>query len=400
MQDRSDDSLNLSNPFDVAGLACLDLFHEAPDSFPGVGGLVIGPYIKNSPGGAVSNVGLALIGLGFTDVRMYGMAGNDLYGMELRKKLTQQCEHVTLRTAPNDATTAISTVYCYVNGDRRFVHSPMASTQYGLSPDDYPEPRASHLHIGYPPLLPATTHGSGLQILANVLAGHVGAGGTTSMDMAIAPASYPGAADVDWSDFLCMVAEYVTVFTPSIEELVFELDHSYWQDIRSYADLHEMTFECAFPKNLIADYAERLLAFGFEIVAIKLGAYGAYLRTSLPDLKQDGVTNPAWNCVELMTGAYQMPDSQFVGTNGAGDAMMAGLLAGMQSWGPIEAIRFGQAVAAFSTRAADATSAIEGYQTIASWMAHEDTVASIPASIAGWKYDPQNAVYLGPNHEQ
>jgi hypothetical protein len=101
-----------------------------------------------------------------------------------------------------------------------------------------------------------------------------------------------------------------------------------------------------------------------------------------------------------MTGAYQMPDSQFIGTNGAGDAMVAGLLASMQSWGPIEAIRFGQAVAAFSTRAADATSGIEDYQAIASWMADPDTVAGIPPNIAGWTYDPQNAVYFGPNHEQ
>ena len=399
MQERSDGSLHLDDPFDIAGLACLDLIHEAPDSFPGVGGLVIGPYIKNSPGGAVSNVGLALIGLGFTDVHMYGMAGNDLYGNELRKKLGQQCEHVTLRTAPNDATTAISTVFCYTNGDRRYVHSPMASMEYGLSPDDYPKPSASHFHVGYPPLLPATTHGPGLQILADALAGHIGAGGTTSLDMAIAPASYPGTTDVNWNDFLRMVAEYVTVFTPSIEELVFELNREHWQEIRSYADQQKTTFEDAFPQNLISEYADKLLGIGFQIVVIKLGAFGAYLRTNLPDLKQYGVTNPEWNCIEMMCGAFQMPDPEFIGTNGAGDAMIAGLLAGMRSWGPVKTIRFAQAVAAFSTRAADATSGIEGHEAIEAWMAREDTVAGLPTRLAGWSYDMLDNVSFGPNHE-
>lgn len=387
-------------PIEVAGLACVDNFFTPPEKIPTKGGLEINEYLGSAPGGAVSNVGVALTRLGFWEVHLYGMVGSDLFGAYLQDFLSHNATTVNLRKAPDGATTAVSNVTCYTDGDRRFVHSPMASRQFGLRREDYPGSSKTHLHIGYPPLLPAITSGTGLGILTNTLAGHIGAGGTTSMDMAIAPPSYPGASDTDWPHFFRTVGSYVTIFTPSIEELILELDPTTWATYSRIAAKKDLAFEDVFPFEALPSFADQLVEYGFQAMAVKLGRHGVYVRMSLPDLKMSsGEMNPTWNCVEMIMGSYNL-DGKIIGTTGSGDSMIAGLIAAAVSgWDLFPALRFSQAVAAFSTAAKDATSGIKSADEIIGWMNSPEAQVVAPRCPAGWRVDNECQAAFGPNHE-
>jgi sugar/nucleoside kinase (ribokinase family) len=102
----------------------------------------------------------------------------------------------------------------------------------------------------------------------------------------------------------------------------------------------------------------------------------------------------AWSGRELWGPVFE---TTVVGTTGAGDAAIAGLLAALlRGLGPIEAITVANAVGACNVEAPDAVSGIRAWA---------ETLARIEAGwprrtllidTPGWRFDETHQVWLGP----
>jgi len=133
--------------------------------------------------------------------------------------------------------------------------------------------------------------------------------------------------------------------------------------------------------------ADEALEMGAQVVVLKLGERGIYMRTAakLSDLGRGGPANlAAWQGRELWVPRF-VP-STLVGTTGAGDATIAGFLAAMlRDASPERALTIAAAVGACNVEAADALSGVR------TW---EETLARIdagwqkaPLSLPGWRAD-------------
>jgi sugar/nucleoside kinase (ribokinase family) len=120
--------------------------------------------------------------------------------------------------------------------------------------------------------------------------------------------------------------------------------------------------------------AQRALDMGAQVVLLKLGERGLYLRTgAVEELGRGGAAcADSWRERELWQPAF-CPD-EVVGTTGAGDATIAGFLAALlRGASPERALAIAAAVGACNVEAADALSGVQ------SW---EQTLARIDA---GWR---------------
>jgi sugar/nucleoside kinase (ribokinase family) len=158
------------------------------------------------------------------------------------------------------------------------------------------------------------------------------------------PASAAGKAD--WRAILRKTLPYVDIFVPSLDEILFMLKEDAPAEL-SMAFLHNVAGE--------------LLSLGAKMVLLKLGGRGLYLRTAaLENLQGFGRACPAelkeWAGFENWSPCYQV---EVGGTTGAGDATIAGFLAGLlRGLSPGEALEAGLAVGACCVERPDALSGI------------------------------------------
>jgi len=349
--------LNHDRKIAVMGYLCLDLF-------PDLSGCGQEPFIPGRlqeigwcpafPGGVVGNTGVALQRLGIP-VKTAGRIGDDLFGRFIRDRLRQLIpggiEH--LRRA--DGHTGYCIVLSPPRCDRMFL--AYRGINDDLSADDADDAfleEAAILHFGYPPLCRrfASDHGAELQKLFRHAHAH---GLVTSLDMSLpSPGSF--SYNLDWREFLCRTLPDTDLFLPSIEELKFMFGLS---GGTSGAMLHALS--------------ERLLEFGTAVVGMKLGSDGLYVRTSpnaarlsfIEALADKGVD--AWINREFVVPCRQV---EVVGTTGAGDATIAGFLAGMFTGTSVEqAASLAVAVGACSVTASDAISGIVPLREVAEQVA-------------------------------
>ena len=155
--------------------------------------------------------------------------------------------------------------------------------------------------------------------------------------------------------------------------------------------------------DLLARLAGRCLGWGAAVVGLKLGDQGLYLRTTSNSqrLGQAGrgfaEAGHAWVGRQLLVPCFQ---AQVVGTTGAGDATIAGLLTGLlRGMGPEDAMTGAVAVGACSVEALDASSAVPSWESVQQRVASGWPRCPVSLALPGWRRDSGLGIWSGPHNE-
>lgn len=343
----------------VCGHLCLDLLptmdHIPLEALASPGRLFETGALRLSTGGAVSNTGLALHRLG-ADVRLMAAIGNDFIGGATRQFIAGYSPHLTQHLHGRDGSPGAYTVVLSSQGrDRVFLHCPGTNATFGIEDIDFAVVGQGRIfHLGYPPILPRMYADDGRE-LTEIYRRAAQTGVATSLDLSL-PDESAASGKAAWRTILERTLPYVTIFLPSIDEIVYMLrpaDFSRWG--RACAEHVSMDY--------LRSLAIELHAYGTSIVGFKLGDRGMYLSADdlaeTPTLAALGIDRTQWSNRTVYQRAFE---AEVVGTTGAGDSAYAGLLVGICRGMSIEdAARFSCAVGACNVEAADATSGVRSF---------------------------------------
>jgi len=386
----------------VAGHLCVDIIPEIADeatalseSFLVPGRLSeIGPAVL-STGGAVSNTGLSLVKLGM-DVRLVARIGEDAFGRLTRDILATYGEQITQDLAIAEGEPSSYSVVINPPGiDRTILHCP--GTNHTFGPENVP----SHLlllarlfHFGYPPIMRRMYAAGGIE-LCKIFRRAKAQGVTTSLDMSMPDPAQPS-GQADWRAILGLTLPYADLFMPSAEELLYMLWRGRHDELqRTVGEAHMVD---ALSPTEIQGLAQEALGLGAKIVGLKLGHRGLYLRTA-GQLTNMGRGSPAqvgdWAGRELWAPCFRV---KVVGTVGAGDATIAGFLAGLlRGQRPEGAATSAVAVGACNVETADATSGARSWEETQSRVAKGWARLDAHVSAPGWTWDQSDGIWHGPN---
>jgi sugar/nucleoside kinase (ribokinase family) len=306
-----------------------------------------GPAVL-SPGGAVSNTGLALNRLGI-DTRLIAKVGADQLGNTLRNCLTDQGLGLDqgIITSANSST-SYSLVISPQGIDRRFIHHPGANDDFCAEDIHTDQIQGAKLfHFGYPPLMKNMYVDNGSQ-LRDLFRKVKDAGLITSLDMAF-PDPNSAAGKVNWRAILRQVLPYVDIFVPSVEEILFMLK---WPETGNLSN------------TLLEAVSGELLEMGTKMVLLKLGDQGLCLRTKDLDTDKDGGLEALkdvhqWSNIKKVAPCFEV---DVVGTTGSGDVTVAGFLAALlNGLTPIDSLTFALGVGACSVETSDVLSGIRSW---------------------------------------
>lgn len=302
----------------VMGYLCLDLFPDfkGKNIFKFIPGMLqeVGSC-DIFPGGVIGNTGLALHKLGMP-VKLVGRVGNDVFGQIVKEILGQLISESDFILKIGVGKTAYSIVLSSHGDDRMFLaNSGVNETLTVHDADALIKEDIGLLHFGYPPLcrLFAIKNGQELQKLFKRAKKQKI---VTSLDLSL-PAPNSFSYSLDWISFLRKTMPLTDVFLPSLDELSFMLKPKRTDTL-----------------SKIQVMAEQLLDFGAAIVGIKLGGNGLYVKTTndinrLKFLSTISIeTCNLWRNKEFIAPCRQV---KVVGTTGAGDATVAGFLAGIMT---------------------------------------------------------------------
>jgi sugar/nucleoside kinase (ribokinase family) len=377
----------------LAGHICLDVTPDLSAVPEGQfqhlfqpGRLIRAGGIRLSTGGSVPNTGLSMHRLG-VPVRLIGKIGNDLFGQALGDIIHVEGAHladdlVIDLTLPTSFTLIINPP----GFDRSFIHHPGANDTFYAS--DLPRgilQGADLFHFGYPPLMRSIYRGEGAE-LVSILQRARRAGLTTSLDYTLPDPSSP-AGKVDWPAVLANTLTLVDLFVPSIEELLFLLNREAYD--RLHQDAPGSIID-AVESDLLSDLSETVLDYGVKTLLVKLGHRGIYLRTAPGEQWQKGGRgldglDESWHDRELWTPAFQ---AQVMATTGAGDAAIAGFLAGILGGSsPETAMKTAAAAGAVSVGTADVYSGLMPLEVL--WARITQGWDTIPLDLEehGWRWD-------------
>ncbi len=319
----------------VAGCVCIDISPEFRcgrvaeiGDLLRPGKLIEAGKATVSPGGAVSNTGLALKALG-EDVVLMARIGDDLLGDTLADIMSGYgVNDLMIRAAGED--TAYSVVLAVPGIDRIFIHDPGAN--HTFCADDIPQDGledAAVFHFGYPPLMRTMYRDGGIE-LVKVMTKAKNAGCITSLDMAMTdPESEAGR--VDWPSILKKVLPLTDIFVPSFEELMFMLDRAGYDRLKAEAGKKDITDILDLDRD-IKPLADKCMAMGAKVLLIKCGVPGLYLRTadreSLAAISEmTGIDAGKWSGKDVFERSYVA--DKVVSATGAGDTSIAGFLSGI-----------------------------------------------------------------------
>ncbi|MHB1317918.1 MAG: carbohydrate kinase family protein [Anaerolineae bacterium] len=347
-----------------------------------------------SGGGSVSNTGLALHRLGAT-VRLVGRVGDDPIGEITRRVLGGDDERLVeyVRIARGEPG-SYTIVLAPPGIDRTFLTSPGPNASFG--PDDIDAHLMSQtriFHLGYPPLL-SRMYARGGSALREILQIARANGATTSLDMSMPDPSRPS-GQADWRRILARVLPQVDIFAPSAEELLFALRRERFEEL-NLASRGKSMIDLLRPEDLV-DLAATALDMGAGIVLIKVGHRGSYLRTGgmRPPMGRGAPADiDSWQHRELWVPAYSV---RVVGTTGAGDATVGGLLlAILRGQSPAQAINSACAVGACNCEAADAVSGIRPWAETQARLSSAWLRIDPQLDKTEWLWDDDAKVFAGP----
>jgi sugar/nucleoside kinase (ribokinase family) len=387
----------------VAGHICLDIQPDLSGSgkepFDNTflpGRLVAAGPVICSTGGAVSNTGLALDKLGIA-TRLVGKVGDDLFGQAIRQIVEVRGHGLADGMIVDSATsTSYSIIINYPGVDRIFLHYPGANDTFEAGDVPYALlEKARIFHFGYPPIMRSLYANGGIQLKEIFLRARQ-TGVTTSMDMALPdPSSEAGL--VDWRVILESTLPYVDIFLPSVEEILFMLHGDTYREMSHSASGSDLL--ALVTPQMLSDLSRELIDMGVNIVGLKLGDRGMYLRTTDRDvLDLIGRTHPsdlgAWAGVELWAPCFKVT---VAGTTGSGDATIAGFLAGLLNNLPVEqALTMATAVGACNVEAADALSGICTWEETSRRVANGWERRHMELNAPGWQFDRACGLWRGP----
>lgn len=301
---------------DVISLGQLvaDVVVKPVDRFPQEGTTDKVKQIELHSGGCALNTGKTLAILGMK-TGVIGKVGQGVFGNFLLSEMGKK--GVDIRYVKRDLHVNSSSVIVMVSskGERTFLYCPGATEELTIEDVDFDLIGHSNiLHIGGVMKLPKLD-------VASVLKRAKELSITTSLDTDWDPSGR-------WLKLIESCLKYVDIFTPSIDEA-------------------KMIFKTNDPEEI----ANISLSYGVNIVAIKMGQAGCYIKT-----KDREFNIPAYK-VEV------------IDTTGAGDAFVGGFLTGIvKGWDLIKAGRFANAVGALCVTALGATAGVKNFNETINFM--------------------------------
>ena len=378
----------------VAGHICLDIIptiesqqiHFSPGQLVEVGAACV------ATGGPVSNTGLALHKLGIK-TQLMGKIGNDLFGRAIREVIAGHDSTLVegIIEVP-DEVSSYTIILSSRGADRMFLHCPACNDTFVADDVKYDLVKDSQLfHFGYPPLMKRMIENDGVE-LKDLFRRAKATGVTTSLDMTLPdPGSFSGT--VNWPVILSGALRHVDIFLPSLEEVLCTL----YPEI--YAKHSDQLSSFVRPE-LVSSIGDDLLSMGPKIVGLKLGEMGLYLRTAdHPDWESMGRATPServsWTGRQLWSPCFK---AQVAGTTGAGDATIAGFLAGfLRGLKPEKTITMACAVGACNVEAADALGGIRSWSETKKRSASGWPRVPLAFPMAGWHCASETGLFYGPN---
>ena len=300
-----------------------------------------------SPGGCVSNTGLAMFVLG-ADVSLVAKVGDDAFGHMIAGNYRNRGASPEFIVSKDDET-SYTIVISVPGSDRCFLVDPGANDHF--YPEDLDMEKVAarqYFHFGYPALMRSIYQDGGVR-LAGMYRSMQETGLITSLDMAM-PDAGSDSGKADWEGLLKKTLPYVDFFVPSIEELGFMLDrerYEYWQ--RKTKETGKDICMTLSLKDDVRPLARKALDMGCGSILLKCGAAGMYFLSSPEDHMlsiaermraharecnpeqadaAEGVyTGIGWGDRDLFQDSFK-PDRILSGT-GAGDTAIAGFLYGI-----------------------------------------------------------------------
>ncbi len=405
----------------VAGHCCLDVIPSFPPRSDGLlrpGMLVnVGPAVL-APGGAVSNVGLALSRLG-TAVRLLGKVGDDQFGTALLDLYRAHDASIAegMIVAAGEPT-SYSIVISPPGSDRIFLHCPGANDTFAAEDVAAASLEGARIfHFGYPPIM-RRMYADGGEELTTILQRAKDAGLLTALDMAL-PDPDSDAGRADWRAILRRALPAVDLFLPSIEEILYMLDRERHEALRAKHGAEH--YVEGIDGALLGRVADQLLEWGASVIGLKLGDQGLYLRSgddgglhrlarsatgrggtphaphgnpSGADRLPTKANSEKWANRELLAPCYAV---RVAGTTGSGDTTIAGFLTGLlHDMTPESTLRSAVAVGAWSVEQVDATSGVPTWEAVQARIAGGWQRASLSVALPGWHWDEVAGVWYGP----
>ena len=259
------------------GIYVVDVLGRPIDQFPEKGKLVLFDELGIHTGGCANNTALVLARLGISAGAM-GKIGTDTFGDLILQTLTDNGVDVTGMQQDVDVSTSFTFVAIASDGERTFYHYIGANGELCEADLNWELIKTTKiLHIAGALVMPRFDGAP----MANVLREAKRRGITTSLDTAYD-------ATGKWMETLEPCLHHVDIFMPSIVEA---------QQLTGMSECREIA---QFFRN----------NYNIETIAIKMGENGSYIST--PE-------------TELSVPAYPV---NIVDATGAGDAYVAGFLAG------------------------------------------------------------------------
>ena len=150
---------------------------------------------------------------------------------------------------------------------------------------------------------------------------------------------------------------------------------------------------------LLSALSDELLEMGAAVVTLKMGDQGIYMRTtSDPErLKriQTLCLNEAWLGRELLAPAYRV---EVVGTVGAGDCAIAGLIAGIvRCQTPEAALSSGVAAGGANVEKADAISGVPEWPVLQERIGKKWPKLPLVIDTLDWRYHGAQGLWISPS---
>jgi sugar/nucleoside kinase (ribokinase family) len=292
----------------LAGHICIDISTDLTN-FASIrpGALVEVGRAGWSIGGTIANTGGTLRELG-VPIRIAGAISDDELGRTVRTSLEAKGMPDNDLQTSAAAGTSYSIVLQADGTDRSFLHYPGANEFF--DPAAVTVTNASIVHFGYPSLMMGMLENSGEPIRVLLERAHA-AGATASIDLAVVDPS-SSAASLNWAQIFANILPTVDVASPSLDDLTSALG-----------------IDEPFSIELVERLAASLIEQGVAVVALSAGANGVFVKTASPErLRRGGLALAEladdWGNSELWQPP--LPVENWASTNGAGDALTAGLL--------------------------------------------------------------------------
>ena len=294
------------------GIYVVDVLGRPIDQFPEKGKLALFDELEIHTGGCANNTAIVLARLGISAGAM-GKIGTDAFGDLILQTLTDSGVNVTGMQQDAEVSTSFTFVAIASDGERTFYHYIGANGELCEADLNWELIKTTKiLHIAGVLVMPRFDGAP----MANVLREAKRLGITTSLDTAYD-------ATGKWMETLEPCLHHVDIFMPSIVEA---------QQLTGMSECREIA---QFLRN---DY-------NIQTIAIKMGENGSYVST--PE-------------TELLVPAYPV---NVVDATGAGDAYVAGFLAGtIMGWDLQTTAELASAAGAACVRAIGTTTGIQNLE--------------------------------------